>query len=463
MSRVILIGLDSAPPELVFEKFVDELPNIKNFLKHGIYSRLESIFPPITIPAWLCMATGKNPGELGLYGFRHRKGFSYTEFKIPTADKIKARAIWHILGEHGKSSCLVSVPPSYPPMKINGYVISCFLTPSAKTEYTYPKELKKEIEDLVGEYIFDVVFRTEERDKVLEKIYEMTQKRFKVIKYLIENKKFDFLMSVEIGLDRIHHAFWKYFDEEHHLHEPNSKYKNVIKDYYKYLDKEIGEVLKLLGDEDYLILASDHGTKRMKGCFCINEWFIKQGYLRLNEYPENVTELNKASIDWSRSIAWGWGGYYARIFLNVKGREENGIIEQKDYEKVRNEIKEKLSNVIGRDGKKMRNIIYTPEEAYGICNGDKPDLMAIFDDLYYRSAGTIGHKKLFLDENDKGPDDAMHSMHGIFILYNKSRDFGGKEVEKMSIYDVAPTVLKLLGIKAKEEMRGKAIKEIEVV
>lgn len=458
--RVVLVGLDSASPELVFGRFLNELPNIKKMAEKGIYGRLESCIPPITIPAWACMVTSKTPGELGLYGFRHRKDDSYTEFRIPTFDSIKTKALWNILGEHGKKSCLVSVPPTYPPREINGIVISCFLTPSAENEYTYPKDLKKEIEALVGEYIFDAEFRTEEREGVLKEIYEMTEKRFEVIKYLLKNKELDFLMSVEIGLDRMHHAFWKFFDEEHHMHTAGSKYKDAIKDYYKYIDRKIGEILELLDENTSIIIASDHGAKRMKGCICINEWLIKEGYLVLKEKPHSIIDLEKANVDWGKTKAWGWGGYYARIFLNIKGREKDGIIEKNDYERVRNEIKEKLMNLRDEKGTKMNNLVCTPEELYGRCEGDKPDLMAIFGELYYRSAGTVGHNKIYLSENDKGPDDAMHSMHGIFLFYDPKTGYG-KKIGDISIYDIAPTVLKLLGINGEIRMRGKAVSEIK--
>src|SRR5437016_5856304 len=77
--KVLVIGLDSAPPEIIFEKYLDEMPNLRSLMNEGIYGSLESCHPPITIPAWMVMATSKNPGRLGLYGFRHRKGHSYGE------------------------------------------------------------------------------------------------------------------------------------------------------------------------------------------------------------------------------------------------------------------------------------------------------------------------------------------------------------------------------------------------
>ena len=218
IKKVFVIGLDSAPPELLFDKLLDKLPNIKKLLENSIYGPMRSCIPAITIPAWMVMATGKTPGELGLYGFRHRKKGTYNDIWIAHSLMVKEKAVWDYLGEVGKKSILVGVPPSYPPKPIKGHLISCFITPDASVNYTYPKSLKSEIEKLVGEYIFDVVFRKDNRDEVKELLWEMTEKRFEVIRYLIEEKEWDYFQFVEIGLDRVHHAFWKYFDKNHSSH-----------------------------------------------------------------------------------------------------------------------------------------------------------------------------------------------------------------------------------------------------
>ena len=457
--KVILLGLDSAPPELLFDEFLPDLPNFKMLVEKGISGSLRTIEPPITIPAWACMVTSKNPGQLGMYGFRHRKGNSYTDFWIANSRSIKEKTIWDILAEEGRKSTVIGVPPSYPPKEIFGNLISCFITPTTDN-YTYPPSLKSEIEKLVGEYTFDVVFRTEERDTLLEGLYEMTEKRFEIIKYLIKNKEWDFLMAVEIGLDRLHHAFWKFYDKDHHLYEAGSKYEGTIKDYYKYLDKKLGEILDIVDDNTIIVVASDHGTKRMKGSFCINEWLIEKGYLVLKSRPYAPTALDKCDVDWSRTTAWAWGGYYSRIFVNLKGREPEGTVEAGDYETFLDELKEVLSEISGPDGETLVNKIVRPKELYGATKGDAPDLMASFDDYYYRAAGTIGHETMFLAENDTGPDDSMHSMNGVFIIYDPKNDYGG-QIVKASILDVAPTVLHLLKSKGKiENPNGQVIKEV---
>ncbi len=458
MVRLFVIGLDSAPPELLFHEFIDDLPNIRRIIKKSIYGPMKSCIPAITIPAWMVMATGKTPGELGLYGFRHRKGNSYKDIWIAHSLTVKEKAIWDYLGEKGYKSILVGVPPSYPPKKINGWLISCFITPDSSVNYTYPAELKSEVENLVGEYIFDVVFRKEERDRVIEEVWEMTQKRFEVIRYLLQEKDWDYFEFVEIGLDRIHHAFWKYFDEKHHLHEPNSKYKNVIKDYYKLLDREIGKTLKLIDEDTAIAIVSDHGIKRMKGAFAINQWLIDEGLLKVRDGNAadsgKIIGFEELNVDWNATIAWAWGGYYARVFLNVKGREPNGIIKMSEYESIRDEVADAIKSIRGPNGERWNTKVYYPEEIYPVAKGAKPDMMVYLDDLYWRAAGTLGWESKYLPENDTGPDDAVHSEYGVFALHLPGMD--ESRVVECSIYDFAPTVLKLFGMDDfSKKLRGK--------
>ena len=452
--KVLVIGLDAAPPELVFDKFKHQLPNLTMMLENGLYGRLRSSDPPITIPAWLSMFTGKRPERLGLYGFRHRKDFSYTEFWIADSYSCKEKTVWDIASEKGMKACTVGIPPSYPPKTINGCLISCFITPDTDHEYTYPSSLKREIENLVGEYMVDVAFRTEAREKLREQIFAMTQKRFKVIKYLLQEKPWDLFMFVEIGVDRIQHAFWKYWDKGHRLYQEGNKFENTILDYYKYLDEEIGHLLNIIGKDAAVLVVSDHGAKRMKGAFCINEWLYQQGYLKINRFPDKATPLESTDIDWAKSIAWGWGGYHARIFLNLKGREKTGVVEAKDFEKIRNEIAEKVKAVSTPDGEKMQTEVLFSKDIY---DSAQPDMSIYLDNLNFRSAGTIGHHKLFLSENDTGPDDAVHDKDGIFILFDPIAKQKGR-LENLNIVDVAPTILHKLGENIPSDMEGKTIK-----
>ncbi|NWG09955.1 MAG: alkaline phosphatase family protein [Nitrososphaerales archaeon] len=456
--KVLVIGLDSAPPEIVFDEFYDQLPNIREMIDHGTSAKLMSCHPPITIPAWLVMLTGKSPGRLGLYGFRHRKGYSYDEGWIASSRSVRGNKLWDILGINGKKVCLVGIPPTYPPVPVEGNLVSCFITPDANREFTYPSQLKYEIQDLIGNYMFDVTFRTEDRDSLLKQIYAMTEQHFTVVRHMLVKKEWDFFMFVEIGIDRIHHAFWKFFDRQHEKYVPGNKYEDVIRQYYKFVDEKIGEILSLIDDDTVVITTSDHGAKRMRGAFCINEWLIQEGYLSLKHRPNSIIDLDKAEVDWQKTKAWGWGGYYARIFLNVKGREEKGFIDQRDYESERDELTKRLEQIRDPKGRVMDTKVFKPEELYSVSLGDKPDLMVYFDDLYWRSAGTIGHNSLYLSENDTGPDDAVHSQEGIFVMYDPRGK--KKRLDRINIMDITPIILDIMDIPIPEDVEGRIPREL---
>ncbi len=451
-TKVLVVGLDCATPQIVLDRR-DELPVLKGLMDKGLHGRLRSSDPPITIPAWMVMATGKDPGKLGLYGFRHRKGDSYDQMWIANSKAVHEKRLWDIIGEEGGQSCLVSVPPSYPPYPVAGNLVSCFITPPGKDkEYTYPATLKQEIEERFGPYIFDVVFRTENRDEILAEIYKMTDKRFEVMDWLIRTKPWDLFMFVEIGVDRVHHAFWKYMDREHHLYEPGNPYENTILDYYKHLDRKVGELLARAGDDTVVLVVSDHGAKRMKGAFCVNEWLIEEGDLVVKERPRKVVSVDDLPIDWGKTKAWAWGGYYARIFLNVEGREPKGVIKPEDYEKEREALTKRIRAIRGPNGEEWKTRVIWPRQYYDEANGEYPDLMVYFDDLYWRSAGTLGHGTKFLPENDTGPDDAVHAQEGIYILCDPKN--GRSERRDASIIDIAPTVLDRMGIAVPSDMKG---------
>ncbi|MFX0170019.1 MAG: alkaline phosphatase family protein, partial [Candidatus Hodarchaeota archaeon] len=218
--KVLVIGLDCAAPDLVFDQLADYMPHLTRLRKEGVYGRMRSSDPPITCPAWAVMGTSRTPGQLGMYGFRYRDNHSYTKFNIATAHDFTEPAVWDMLSAKGKYVCLIGVPPSYPPPRLNGVVISGFLAPSTESEYASPPSIKAEL-NAVGGYILDVMnFRTDDKHRLLKDLYELTENRFKVVTHLMKTKPWDFMMFVEMGPDRLHHGFWKYYDKTHPAYEP---------------------------------------------------------------------------------------------------------------------------------------------------------------------------------------------------------------------------------------------------
>ena len=468
--KVLVVGLDCAPPRVMFRTSAehplglkDQLPNLSRLIDEGLYGPLSSSIPCITVPAWCSMLASKDPGVLGFYGFRNRADHSYERMTIATANAIHEKRVWDILSEAGKASAVVGVPQTYPIRPFKGNLISSFLTPSTERQYTHPHELRYEIDRVLEGRPYDVDvprFRTDDKDYLLQQIQEMTEKRFTVIKYILREKPWDFFMFVEIGLDRIHHGMWKFWDPGHSKHEPGNPYQNAIPDYYRYLDREIGEILGMLDDDTAVLVVSDHGAKAMDGGFAINEWLRQEGLLVLKEEPryEGLIPFEKVEVDWEKTTAWGAGGYYGRVFLNVEGREPQGKIPARDYEKVRDEVKEMIESLPDHEGNPMGSVTFKPEELYREVRNVAPDLMVYFGNLRWRSVGSFGLPGIYTFENDLGPDDANHDQDGVLILWDPRQDHGGQYVEGLQLMDVAPTVLDLMGVQVPPDMQGRVVR-----
>ncbi len=454
--KILVIGLDSAAPELLFGD--ERLTNFRRLMEGGCYGRLETIIPPITVPAWMCMATSQDPGSLGVYGFRNRADHSYDALAIANARSIRELAVWDQVAREGKRANIIGVPPGYPPRKVNGISVGCFLTPDPNVdEYTLPPSVKATIAELVGEYPVDVKgFRTHKKDWLKDEIYTMSRKHFDVIRHFIQHSEWDYFQFVEIGLDRLQHGFWKFHDPDHVLHEPGNPYEAVIGDYYQYLDDELGRMLDLLDEETAILVLSDHGARRLDGGFCVNEWLVREGLLALDRYPQKVTPFSELAVDWPRTKVWSEGGYYARVFLNVKGREPQGTIDRADYERFRDELKARFEALTDDHGRPLGTLVFAPEEIYRNIRNVAPDLIVHFGALAWRSIGGVGYPTLHVQENDTGPDDCNHAQHGSFILAAPGSPLRG-ELTGAHILQMAPTLLELGGYDLPTTMQGTSL------
>lgn len=432
---MFILGLDSTPPRILYENYGVELKALREVVEESARYTLESCHPPITIPAWISMFTGKTPGELGIYGFRHRRPGDVKESYIANSTHIKHPTLWNKAGRKGLRVGVIGVPPTYPPKPVHGFLITDFTTPNPEKPYTFPPWLRKELEKSFGPYIFDIIYRSDDKDGVAKDLFEMTRQHLAIVKYLLKQKSWNLFIYVEVGVDRAHHAFWKYFDKEHPRYMWHNRYSKVIPEYYRLIDMWFNEARRLMPKDTVIVIASDHGTKAMKGTFVVNQWLEEQGYLKLKEKPKRPgQDLNAKIINWDHTIAWAWGGYYARIFINLKGREPHGIIEEKDYEDTVKQLKKDLEKICGPNGEPWNNKVYTPHELYSEVNGDAPDLIAYFDNLSWRAAGTLGWNTNYLPHNDRGPDDAEHDWYGVLTIHDPEETLskGDKGVIKIN-------------------------------
>ena len=233
----------------------------------------------------------------------------------------------------------------------------------------------------------------------------------------------------------------------------------MIRDYYIHLDRQIGTLLERVPGETMILVVSDHGVKAMHGGICVNEWLRREGYLTLQEEPEGegLVPFDKVKVNWSKTKVWGSGGYYARIFINVEGREPQGTVPAAQYEAFRDDLADALRSIPAPDGSDIGTRIFKPQEVYQEVRNIAPDLIVYFGDLSWRSVGSFGHGGIYTFENDIGPDDANHAENGMFILANPRAKGGGQRVVARHLMDIAPTILEAFGMPIMLDMQGSVI------
>ncbi len=446
--KVAIIGLDCVPPELVFERWGGQLTHLDALRQGGLWGTLRSCDPPITVPAWQVMVTGRDPGELGLYGFRNRSGPAYDAVRIADSHCVSHPRVWDWLGREGLRSLIVGVPLTYPPLPLRGSLVSCFLTPSRGSEYTYPAQLRSRIEARFPDYEFDVgEYRTDDRAALLQRLYRKTAGHFDLAEYLVGAEEWDFFMMVEMGPDRLHHAFWG--DDE--------ASERVLFDYYAFLDRRVGELCAALPPDALILVVSDHGAQTMRGGFRINQWLMERGDLVLKEKAQRATPLRPELIDWPRTRVWADGGYAGRLFLNMRGREPQGVVDPRDAETLLVGLQRDLEALHGDDGQAMRNEAFLPRQRFARVEGMAPDLMLYGGELAWRILGGVGYESCFSAENDTGPDGANHHPDGIFILSDRTGTGPVGRTDAIDLLDITPTVLRSFGVPLPSGLRGRPL------
>jgi len=178
--------------------------------------------------------------------------------------------------------------------------------------------------------------------------------------------------------------------------------------------------------------------------------------LVVDDFPKQVTPFDKLRINWARTNVWSEGGYYARVFFNVQGREPKGIIPASDYQAFQDEMKAKFEALTDDKGRPLNSPVFKPKEIYHHVRNVAPDLIVHFGGLYWRSIGSVGHGRFHVQENDTGPDACNHAQFGMFVLVAPNCPLRG-EYHGARLLDLAPTLLNLAGYEIPSAMQGRSL------
>lgn len=280
-TKLMVIGLDGATYDLILPWIKKgELPNFKKLISESAWTPLDSTRPPLTCPAWPVFYTGKNPGKIGVIDFiggeDGNKIISYTD--------IKGLAFWDIASRYGMKSIVINVPITYPPRIEKGFLLSGMLTPPGKPFWS-SEEIMDDIFANVGEYIVDLDILTLssfDRSKSLKLFYFMMEQRFKTAMFLKNKQPHDIMVVVFQGTDIVCHRLWNNSQE-------------VLK-VYRLMDDYIGELSK---NVEYLILMSDHGFAGYERGVRINQFLFERGDLKRRKaaYDSGFTHGSKEILE----------------------------------------------------------------------------------------------------------------------------------------------------------------------
>lgn len=493
--RVLVVGLDGATFDIIAPLLRDgDLPNLGALINGGSSGVLESTIPPVTIPAWVSMLTGKNPGKLGCFDLLKRVGY----LSEPNSFCYEGNSpLWHILNKYGVSTGLMNIPGTYPPQSVNGFMITGMLTPSKRSEYSFPSQLADDLDSRIKDYEIDVAqWQYFDRGHFVKDLYKVTKKRLDAALYLTEHILCDFYMIVFTSSDRLHHVLWNKSD--------------IVREYWTELDKFLGQLFERFKN-DTILIVSDHGFGPLRKTFYVNEWLEERGYLKLKDRPEEgfmsrfggffeglyrllrknfkslgpllgyirelvgrdrlqkVTYNYLSSEKLEKHVLWKdtkafaavHTPHFGQIYLNIKGEMRDGSIEFRERESIRETIIRDLSGLSDPEtGNQLKVDVYRPEEIYnGPSLDEAPDIIFMIEDGTIEVDATFGQTGILQDGSPFTGWTGTHKRDGVFIAKGPLIKSGYK-IGKSSILDITPTILHLYGIPLPDDIDGIPIAEI---
>jgi predicted AlkP superfamily phosphohydrolase/phosphomutase len=506
-NKLLVIGLDGASFN-VLDPLIEKgyLPHIARLIAGGTRGDLQTTFPPITAVAWSSFMTGKNPGKHGIFEFVRRDHRSNRELAVNASFR-QGRAIWDLLSDAGKRVIVHNFPCTYPPHEINGLMIADFMTPRGRRDFAYPEPLLAEIEAEFGNYRLHLsqTYAEGNVDAVLDELFDELEYKAKVAEYLMTRYDWDAFFQYFWGTDRIQHELWHIIDDQHPRHNKSEAraYRDRVHGYFRRVDEIVGRLIELAGADPIVMISSDHGFGPAHKYCSLNIWLLQEGFLKLK--PEVATRAKKLmfslgltpelafkltrkipgalrpargvssqpgaskllgkfflsfnDVDWSRSVAFSKGNY-GQIYVNLKGREPNGVVAEDEYEAVRDAIIEGLRAIKDpTTGETWVGQVFRREDIYsGPLVGDAPDIAFLPADMRYLPLGNADFtsNKFMVDAFGIS---GCHRMNGVMIA-NGNGIKPGSILDGSRIYDMAPTLLYLADQSVPDDMDGRVLTDM---
>jgi predicted AlkP superfamily phosphohydrolase/phosphomutase len=295
-----------------------------------------------------------------------------------------------------------------------------------------------------------------------------TEDRYaEMMEELLSESDSDLYVQIFTGPDRAAHMLWRLMDEEHPLHDPESKeeWGSALKSVYQQMDRIVGRALELIPDDTIFMVCSDHGFSSYRRGVNYNTWLVKNGFMTLSvPYYGEAKTLEDLfhggsffeNVDWSRTKAYAMG--LGEIYINLEGREPQGIVKPgAEYEQVREAIIQGLEALVDPEtGEQPVYKVYRREEMYSQFNAAiVPDLRPA-NNMNYRvewQTALGGFTPEVISDNLK-PWSGDHCslepsfVKGVLFINRRIALTGPRMV------DMAPTMLEAAGATVPQGLDG---------
>ncbi|MFP4530197.1 MAG: alkaline phosphatase family protein [Halodesulfurarchaeum sp.] len=471
MTRTFVVGLDGAS-WLLLEPWIEagDLPNLESLRETGTWAGTRSTLPPVTFPNWKSYASGKNPGQFGVFWFE-RVDLERGAIEVVDGSDFDTAELWDYLNEAGQRTGVINMPTMYPPREIDGPIV-CGGPDAAEGEYrsiesgyTSPPELARELEDRFEYRVHPepLLSSNEERGAEVEAILDLLDTHFEAALALFEEEDLQFAHLTLFYLNVLQHFFWDA--------EPTKRAWLLV-------DEWLGELAAL--EDTNVVLMSDHGSAPTQTEFYVNEWLAENGYqtrtrtiedvlrpLGLDRetvlgvakrlglvdtlariVPERVQQLvpqadgvkrgrklEAIELDRTRAVASGQGP----IYLNPTF----------DVDSVAEQLLADLRSVADEHGP-LFEAVHRGEDVYsGPYVDSGPEIVVDQRPGVHVNDGIGGGVV------QSGPDRwaAENTPFGIFVANGPAFEPRG-ELDRISILDIAPTILAAHGVAIPTDMDG---------
>jgi len=433
--RVVFLGIDGVPYDLV-QDHPDVFENLTEIAETGSSGRLESIVPPESSACWPSLTTGRNPGATGVYGFQDREVDSYETY-VPMGSHVKATRLWDRVTDDGCDATVLNVPVTFPPSMRIQRQVSGFLSPSIE-QASSDAEVQRVLED--RDYRIDVnakLGHDDDKTDFIENAHATLDARYDVLSHYLDQDDWDLFFGVFMSTDRVNHFLFGDYAND-------GEYAEEFLEFYRTLDEYIGDIRNRLDDDDTtLIVASDHGFTELECEVNCNQFLADEGWLLYDgDDHDSLSDIN----DDTRAYSLIPG----RFYINLEGREPEGVVPESEYEAVREELYTDLESLTGPDGRQVCKRIVKGETVFdGNHDEIAPDLVVIPTDGFDLKSG-FGRKEAVFTE---GPRNGMHKFENS-LLYATDPDL---DVEGANLFDVAPTILDLMDVERDANFDGESL------